>query len=378
MSNVALKQNVIQWAMDRSNQSVDDLLSKFPKIKEWVSGQSHPTLKQVENLARATLTPLGMLFLDEPPVDTLPVPLFRTLSDAPILEPSPNLVETFQLMERRQAWMREYLIEEGEDPVAFVRSSLITETVAVVAQRIRDTLGFSENWATSHATWTEALRALREATEASGVLVVVNGIVGNNTSRKLNVEEFRGFVLVDEYAPLVFINGADGKAAQMFTLAHEIAHVFFGLSAVFDLAQLASSQDATETACNKVAAEFLVPENSLRSAWNSVKDKEDRYQLLAKQFKVSELVAARRALDLRLSDQDEFRHFYGQYEKGELKKPAAKGGDFYASQAFKVGNRFATAVVRAVHEGKLLYSEAYALTGMYGKTFETFSESYSY
>jgi len=222
------------------------------------------------------------------------------------------------------------------------------------------------------------MRILREAMEDAGILVIVNGIVGNNTHRKLDPEEFRGFVLVDEFAPLVFVNGADGKAAQMFTLAHELAHVFFGSSAAFDLREMSPANDPMEKACNQVAAEFLVPEHEIRRIWASVHDDPERFQSLARRFKVSVLVAARRTLDLRLVTKEEFLTFYHSYLTDERRTAARRpeGGDFYATQNLRVGRRFASAVARAAKEGKLLYSEAYRLTGLYGKTFDRYAASF--
>jgi Zn-dependent peptidase ImmA (M78 family) len=223
----------------------------------------------------------------------------------------------------------------------------------------------------------EALRVLREAMESKGIMVVVNGIVGNNTHRKLDPGEFRGFVMVDEYAPLVFVNGADGKAAQMFTLAHELAHVFFGSSAAFDLREMMPANDPTEQACNRASAEFLVPEQEMRRIWSNVRDDPGRFQVIAREFKVSELVGARRALDLGLIARDAFQTFYRDYQNDERRKAArqSEGGDFYATQNLRLGRRFAGAVVRAAKQGKLLYSEAYRLTGLYGKTFGQYAAS---
>jgi Zn-dependent peptidase ImmA (M78 family) len=205
-------------------------------------------------------------------------------------------------------------------------------------------------------------------------LVVVNGVVGNNTRRKLDPEEFRGFVLVDEYAPLVFVNGTDGKAAQMFTLAHELAHVFFGSSAAFDLREMLPAKEPAEQACNRAAAEFLVPERELRRVWPSAQSNPEPFQLIARQFKVSALVAARRALDLRLINREVFLTFYRDYQQDERRKAARRqpSGDFYLTQDLRVGRRFAGAVAK---EGKLLYSEAYRLTGLYGKTFDAYVAS---
>jgi len=183
---------------------------------------------------------------------------------------------------------------------------------------------------------------------------------------------------VDEYAPLVFVNGADSKAAQMFTLAHELAHVWFGKSAAFDLRQLQPAVNVTEQACNGVAAELLVPESHLRSSWSALDDGPHRYQKVAREFKVSELVAARRALDLKMIGKEEFLRFYSQYLQRERRKESAqKGGNFYATQNLRIGRRFAEAVARAVAEGELLYQQAYQLTGLHGTAFERYVASLS-
>jgi Zn-dependent peptidase ImmA (M78 family) len=242
---------------------------------------------------------------------------------------------------------------------------------------MRVALGLKADWASGHRRWTDALLALCETIDEAGILVVVNGVVGNNTHRKLDPHEFRGFVLVDEFAPLVFVNGADGKAAQMFTLAHELAHVFFGSSAAFDLRRLMPAEDATEQACNQVAAEFLVPERLMRQVWPSVPDDPSRFQEMARRFKVSELVVARRALDLGLIGRDDFFAFYDSYQTAERRAASQQpqGGDFYANQTLRIGRRFARTVVRAAREDRLLYSEAYRLTGLYGKTFDAYAES---
>ena len=377
MSRVAVSKEILGWALDRSGLTVTNLEPKFPKVRQWITGESQPTLRQLESLAKYTLTPFGFFFLKEPPEERLPIPYFRTLGDEASYGLSPDLLETIHTMQRRQAWLREFLVDQGQEELPFVRSASPNEPPSSIGKRIREALHLNLGWAAEESSWTESLRALREAIENAGIVVVVNGIVGNNTHRKLDPDEFRGFVLIDEFAPLVFVNSADGKAAQMFTLVHELAHVFFGSSAAFDLREMSPANNPTELACNRVAAEFLVPEQEIRRMWPSIKGNEEPFQSIAKQFKVSVLVGARRALDLRLITKDEFLTFYHEYLNDERRKAAHRpdGGDFYANQNFRVGRRFASAVVRAAKEGKLLYSEAYQLTGLYGKTFDRYAAS---
>jgi len=374
MTQVTVSRPVLRWALERS-RSPKAVERKFPKLSVWLKGESRPTLRQLEAFAKATSTPLGYLFLSEPPEERLPIPFFRTLSDKPLSPPSPQLLETIQTTERRQAWMREYLSEQGYEPLSFVRSVRITDNPENIARKIRVTLGFPEGWARYHPTWTSALGELQQKAEDVGILVVGSSIVGNNTRRKLDLAEFRGFILIDEYAPLVFINRTDAKAAQMFTLTHELAHIWLGRSAVFDLREMQPAKEETEILCDMVAAELLVPAAELRQAWSSILREVEPFQAIARRFKVSELVAARRALDLRLITRDEFLDFYRSYQererhitKGQVKR------NFYATQNLRLGRRFAETVVRAVKEGKIFYRDAYRLTGLYGRTFEQYAK----
>lgn len=376
MNRVAVRPELLRWALERSGQAAA-VERRFPKLREWEQGESQPTLRQLEQFAKATTTPFGYLFLEKPPEERLPIPHFRTLGDEPLRRPRPDLLETVYTLQRRQAWLREYLEGEGEEPLPYVRSAGLEDPPEKVAPRMRQGLGLAEDWARAQPSWTQALAELRTRMEAAGITVVVSGIVGNNTHRKLDPVEFRGFVLVDEYAPFVFVNGADGKAAQMFTLAHELAHVWLGASAAFDLRRLEPAEDATEQACNRVAAEFLVPHGEFRKAWPSVRHHPEPFQALARRFKVSELVVARRALDLALITRQDFFEFYEAYSDRERRRTTRQpeGGNFYATQNLRLGRRFAETLVRATQAGKVSFGEAFRLTGLYGRAFERYAKA---
>ncbi|MGJ4748910.1 ImmA/IrrE family metallo-endopeptidase, partial [Leptospira sp. SA-E8] len=155
--------------------------------------------------------------------------------------------------------MRDELIEQGQGPLLFVGQFSLKDKPEAVAADMRERLGLKSDWATATRAWQDALVELRQRVQNVGILIVFNGVVGNNTHRKLNPEEFRGFALADKYAPLVFINATDAKSAQMFTVAHELAHLWLGLDAVSGMDATLPASDKSEEFCNKVAAEFLIP-----------------------------------------------------------------------------------------------------------------------
>jgi Zn-dependent peptidase ImmA (M78 family) len=376
MARVSVNRDILLWALERSEITEETIEARFPKFAEWLEGAVQPTLKQLENFARATHAPFGYFFLPSPPEERLPIPHYRTVAEQVPRRPSPELLDTVHTMQVRQGYMREFLEEQGNEPLPFVGSANLGRDPKVVAQQIRATLGLTREWAAARANWQEALRTLESAVERAGILVMANGVVGNNNHRPLKVEEFRGFALVDEFAPLVFINAKDGKAAQMFTLAHEVAHIWFGHSAAFDLRGLEPAENEIEQACNKVAAELLVSEEELRELWPMVRGAAEPHQEVARHFKVSVLVAARRAKDLGLITREEFFSFYDSYlsdERRRREEAEDEGGNFYATQARRIGRRFAEAVIRATREGKLSYHEAFSLTGLRGKTFDQFA-----
>ncbi|MCY4186895.1 MAG: ImmA/IrrE family metallo-endopeptidase [Bryobacterales bacterium] len=204
---------------------------------------------------------------------------------------------------------------------------------------------------------------------------MINGVVGNNTHRRLSVEEFRGFALTDTYAPLIFVNGADAKSAQMFTLAHELAHVWLGTEGVSGFDTLLPGGTKVEDWCNGAAAELLAPAQEVRARWGKVRRLPDRFDSLACAFKVSPVVAARRALDLALIDRETFFDFYGDNVQRERRKSTeATGGDFFNNQNPRVGELFATQVLHAAMEGRIGFKEAYELTGLRGGNFQKYAQ----
>ena len=355
---------LLAWARQRSGVDPDALERRFPQLTSWEHGDRAPTLKQLESFAQATHTPVGFLFLPEPPVERIPIPDYRTPGDTGVQRPSANLLDTIYQCEQRQDWYRDFASLNNE-PVIGVVGALTTAVPTVeAADVIRRAIGFEV--AARGSTWSDALRILVERAEALGVLVMVSGVVGSNTHRKLNPREFRGFVLPDRFAPLVFINGADTKAAQIFTLVHELTHLWLGGAALDDADPTAAPGPDVERWCNQVAAEVLVPIAALADETGPGESLADTIERLAYKFKVSTLVVLRRLYDARHLSWDAYRAAYeAEYQRimEILSERPAGGGNFFNTQPARVSRRFARAVVTSTLEGQTLYRDALQLLG---------------
>jgi Zn-dependent peptidase ImmA (M78 family) len=372
MNRVAVNPELLRWARARSGRSAQRLQEKFPKLEAWERGEVQPTLKQLEQFAKATLTPVGYFFLQEPPVERVPIPDFRTLAGAPTGRPSPDLLDTIYLCQQRQEWYRDFARTMGGSPLGFTGSARVSDEVVATAAAMRHALGFDLEERRRFQTWTDALRRFIEQADGLGILVMVSGVVGSNNRRKLDPEEFRGFALADQLAPLVFVNGADTKAAQMFTLAHEVAHLWLGQTALSDAQASDLPRHAVERWCNQVAAELLVPLESLRESLDGSAPLAAEVDRLARRFKVSTLVILRRIHDAGAITRQQFRAAYEAELERLRAMPRPSGGDFYLTLGARVGKTFARALVVSTLEGQTSFTEALRLLGF--KKMATFRE----
>ena len=381
-TRVSVKPELIRWARERARLDTETLTKTFAKFPEWEAGTCQPTLKELGQFAKKVHVPVGYLFFSKPPRESLSIPDFRILEGKNIGNPSPDLIDTFYSCQERQEWYRDYAQENGYPRLDFIGSVSLDTSREVVAAKMRETLGFSPK---KYSSQDEALSELINLAENAGILVMINGVVMNNVHRRLDPTEFRGFALSDEYAPLIFINGKDTKAARMFTLAHELAHLWLGGSALSNLETVKRPSrkryDEKEVRCNAVAAEFLVPLSALEEHLSQSKNNNpiDNLSELARVFKVSELVILRRLLDLEKIDRERFdavykekKQKYDQMEEVQKAKPqTVKAQKKSTSTSRKprirlkrVGRRFAQALVTDTLAGHTLYRDAFRMLGI--------------
>jgi Zn-dependent peptidase ImmA (M78 family) len=262
----------------------------------------------------------------------------------------------------------------GSEALSFVGGLSIRDDVVEAAEAIRAALGLDLSVRRALPTWEEALRQFIQLADDAGILVMVSGVVGSNNTRKLDTEEFRGFALSDPVAPLMFVNGADTKSAQMFTLAHELAHLWLGQSALSDSTAAKVANVDVEKWCNRVAAETLVPLELFKQMYRAGASVDGEMQRLAKAFKVSTLVVLRRMFDAGGLERERFGQLYREEVARLVAIMRAKdpGGDYYRTTASRVSHRFTRAIVTSTLEGRSTFTEAFRLLGC--KKMSTFAD----
>ncbi|MGO2424236.1 ImmA/IrrE family metallo-endopeptidase [Glutamicibacter arilaitensis] len=377
MSTLHVAPSMLRWALDRAGLNTET--KRYARFEQYASGEKPPTLRQLEEFASATHVPFGYLFLPEPPQESVPIPDYRTLGDSGVSDPSANLLDTIYEAQMRQDWYREYAQSQDADRLDFFGSATVDDSPREIAQQIREALDFSMERRSRFKTWEQALRYLIDAVEELGVLVMVSSVVGNNTHRSLSVDEFRGFTLGDPFASVIFVNGADSKSAQMFTLMHELAHVWLGESGVSSEDLESPSELRNERWANSVAAEVLIPLAQIRSEYQGTLTSKE-VSRLAKRYKSSTLVVLRRIFDARLVDWDTYISSYRAEERRlkellDQQKRQGSGGDYYNTHPLQIGQQFSRAVIIDAYEGRTLYRDAFRLLGtVKASTFEGLAE----
>lgn len=369
---VDLAPAVLSWALAVTNADRQGLDRRF-KVDQWLNDEVRPTFKQLQDFARAAGVPFGYLLLPQPPTWTLPVPDFRDGFDgAPT--PSANLVAVIGQSQRRQEWYRDYALAMGAEPLQFVGSTADLDPVEA-ADRIRGALTFEVTQ--RRGTWADTRKALLRSFEILGGLSVATSMVDNNARRPLDENEFRGFTLVDDIAPLVFVNTHQTQNGQIFTLVHEFAHVWRGTSGIGNEDIRNPGQSEIERWCNAVASEFLVPRDDLDRRHARVQDAPLTQALdtLAQEFRCGTLVVlqalhrtgVRRIQDFPRAYDDEVARLHGLAAAGQ-----GGGGDHYNNQPFRIGERLSRALIADALEGRTPVSEAMRLMSM--KSASTFDE----
>lgn len=363
-TNAHISPLVLQWARKRARLTVATLAQRAnvaaDKVHEWERGERLPTFRQAQHVAGTLHIPFGYLFLSEPPVEQLRLPDFRRLRADAGDQPSTELIDVIDDVIVKQQWYREYAPTEGRGPLPFVGKFTLDDDNEKIAADISRSVGIPRIRQEASG-WPDFLGKFVHAAEDAGILVMKSSIVGGNVHRKLEVSEFRGFTISDKIAPAIFINSSDARAAQIFTLAHELAHVWLDRSGISNerLDAIASGNNAdVEVKCNAIAAETLVPKHDF--IWDKKSDIDTNLRVLGRRFGVSSLVVLRRGHDFGFVTNDEFAAKFKVLLNSFIAKEEEQsgGGDFYPTLYSRNSTVFTEALLGALKQGYASYTEA--------------------
>ncbi len=378
--SVNISPEILKWVLfEIQNRAISD--DTIENIQAWIDGTKEPTFNQIEKISKATGVPIGYFFLQTPPKEDKSLIEFRTIDSVDLENPSRNLMDTMHEMGQIQDWIRNYLISENAAKLFFVGACSTQLDSIAFAKQVRETLGIESDWYIK--VRDNPFNYFRKAISNAGVVVMMSGIVGNNTHRSLNIDEFRAFAVVDDYAPLIFINAKDSQNGRLFSLLHEFAHICIGQNSLFnDRYSTNTSIKKAEIICNAVAAELLVPNDAFVKEWKSfdtIEDCEEKVKRVANRFNCSLTVVARKAFDSKFISYNEYSSiarkaidFYNEAQK--KKKETNTGGNFYNTAASRVDQRFFYMLLGSVQSGKTLYSDAFRLTNTNRSTFASLAE----
>ena len=376
MTEALVTPQLIEWARQRYHLAIDTAAEKLrikpDKLEAWEKGNERPTFRQAQRLAQKLRIPFGYLFLSAPPAEKLPLPDLRIVAGTQPHPLSPDFSDLLNDVLRKQQWYREYQESEGTQPVPFIGRFTLSSSPEIIAVDIRDTLGINDKMRRESKNWELFLRDFIQRAENAGVLVLRSGIVGNNTSRPLNVEEFRGFAISDNLAPVIFINEQDAKAAQIFTLAHELAHLWIGESGISnpDYRKRSSQQQhIIDRFCDQVAAETLLPKKDFLSHWQNNKTLKDNLQALAVRYRVSEFVVLRRVYEREKLTADDYHTQYQELLADHKRRKSKKGGgNFYLNLLARNSNTLTITLLVATAEGRVSLMDTARLLNVKVKT----------
>lgn len=371
---IQIKKEIYHWAFNESQKEEEEIINKFPKITEWIKGDAAPTFKQLESFADFLKIPFGYLFLETPPETDIMEVEFRSINNKlPFI--SKNLKDTITAMDIKRNWMSDYRKELGWSKLAIIekfkqeKKNVIRDD-ALLAKHL---LGLKVNWFSEAKNYAEAYNFLKEILETNGIIVMQNGIVGNNTRRKLDIIEFRAFMLYDDIAPIIFINNNDSLSGKIFSLVHEYIHVLFEQEDVLVKEDIVKQKE-NEGYINQITAEFLMPAECIWVNWEQSKDAFEQMNQLSNMFKVSETALAIKLKELKLISKtvlDEIidkgiKNFESRTDGG-----GGSGGDFYNTFNTRISPTFTQAVIRSAETGDTSYSNAFRLLGgIKGRTYD--------
>ncbi|MFU2181767.1 ImmA/IrrE family metallo-endopeptidase [Streptococcus pluranimalium] len=355
---------VLSTYIRNSNTPIEYLRQKLPNIDKFLRGELEPTFNQLSALSKLINVPTGLLLLKEPiSPGSLNVD-FRTFNSELVSDISSELKDTILEMQEKQEFLKELV----ENDCPFVGIFTFDDDRSEVILKARELLG--------NEITRKRFDNYRKILSDLGIFIFLNGKYKDNTHRPLNLKEFRGFVLSDRKAPIIFINQLDSKTGQLFTLIHEFVHLLYGDSDLFD-GEYSKKRSKTEALINSITAEILVPKELVGDMFDNQIDIRTNLDTLSKKFEVSKFVVLRRLYDLSMVSKKDFTSLQNELE-AEFKlieniNKKSNGGNYNNNLRFRMDSNFFNYVSNAVQQNKISYTDAFGIVGVGYKGYKILS-----
>ncbi len=346
---------LLRWARERAGMSIEEAAARIGKTPEtlaaWETGEQAPTYLQLEALAETVYhRPVALLFFPEPPEEETPTSEFRTVPEFDLDSLAPDTHFAIRDAHAYLTSIRE--LAGGKSQAERLVTTDIRANLNVdpqdLAQRVRAYLGVSPEDQFAWGSTRDAMAEWREAVEATGVFVI---------KRSFKQDEISGFCIFDAQFPLIVVNNSHPFTRQSFTLFHELGHLLFGVSTIAKTSQgyvdrFAGEARRIEVACNRFAAEVLVPQTVLSRLLRGSSADIDAIPDLATRFKVSRVVVLRRFLDRQVVDQTTYERLAAEWDE-DARSGSGEGGNYYATKASYLGNALLKLAFGQYNAGKI-------------------------
>jgi len=360
---------VLKWARESAKMTLEVAASKVNKtaeqLNEWEEGINYPTIKQAEKLAKTYKRPFALFFLPEIPNDFQPLQDFRKSDSKELTTGSVFIIREIQ---QKQSWLSEVIEESGDPALSFIGRFNISGDPKIVANDIIKTLEIKSDFTSE----SSPIKYWIDKIEAKGIYVSRTSFI--HSRLLLDKEELQGFAIADPYAPFVFINSQDWDAPQLFTLIHELAHLWIAKTGISNDIELDSkNSNPIERFCNEVAANVLMPEGIIRSFDSSVFTSSNSIYKHARLMGVSSYALLVRSMKLGLISlpiynqlkkevQRDFEEFVKKQEEKKLKAKQKEGGpNPYLLRVNKNSRLFTQFVLDAFRGGNIEPTQASSL-----------------
>jgi Zn-dependent peptidase ImmA (M78 family)/transcriptional regulator with XRE-family HTH domain len=382
--------DILVWARETAGLTVDEAAKKLQiadargvlaseRLAALEAGQEAPKRSMLLKMAKQYRRPLLTFYLSAPPRKGDRGQDFRTLPEGHSGKADALLDALIRDVKARQEMVKAVLEDDNDiAPVPFIGSYSIADGAANLIVSIRDTIGVSLADYRAQSSPERGFALLRAGVESAGVFVLLAGNLGNYHTA-IDLETFRGLALADPIAPFIVINDRDAKPAWSFTLLHELAHLWLGMTGVSG----ASAEARVEQFCNDVAGEYLLPATEI--AGLRIDDRVDfdtakqRIGEFAKDRLLSRSMVAYKLFRAGNISHERWGRLTGVFREEWLRRKIAdqankdeseRGPNYYVVRRHRLGPALLDFVRRTLSDGSLTPTKAGKVLGVKPRSVE--------